>query len=767
MPATHPKNGEKWPGTDTYYWDPGKAPGEPGFVAPAGYVPPAGDKSPPAKSFDDYKTSHVDGKIKDNNGDPRHGGGNNKPDATLGELDGNGAKVDAAPVVLENFDGMDYETIYSRMQGVSENIAPGYNDTLHGVAQQIVKGMEDLKDGLATLESDGGWKGKTHDAVMANLEKSYDIPDELRKGALSLGVLSEYYSQTMSTNKHNILDQWQTYQDCLSWYPSETDTVKQYFNNFARDVMKNYYGPEINDIASHQPAVDSAATPDVGNAQGGDGNDDGGGTNGGGNGGSNSGGSNSGGGNNGGGNSGGPNSGGGNSGGGNSAPPPPPFSPPNLTANDPSGGSPGGGSPGGGSPGGGSPGDDSTSKQSFNPPATPELKSPALPSDPGDGSGSGSGSGSPTDTGTPGGTPPTMPTLGANSPQLPDLDGADDPSKTGASGTGAKFDPSKVLTDPKSIDAANKLFNDPKTADAAKKLFGDPKFADAAKTLFGDGAKGLLGNPKALDAAKTLFGDPEAADAARTLFGDPDTAKSAQQLLNDPHLGDLAKNLKDSGALQANGLSPLDSTDGTDATERNRSLLGQPGLSNAASGIPGLAAGTATSPSDGASSLIGGIMDGVNQIVQTAQQGATPQPPGFGGGPGIDGAPGGPGDHASAGAGGGHGGGPGGGGAAGPGKLHLAGAGAPVAAANFTPATHAGVLHSAGDPAQAGSSGGGAPSGGGHGGGGKSGEAKDHKGSKALRGNHNGQDLIGQPNAVVSVIGDDGADGGPGWSVDT
>jgi hypothetical protein len=90
-----------------------------------------------------------------------------------------------------------------------------------------------------------------------------------------------------------------------------------------------------------------------------------------------------------------------------------------------------------------------------------------------------------------------------------------------------------------------------------------------------------------------------------------------------------------------------------------------------------------------------------------------------------------------------------------------------VAAANFSPSAHAGGVHPGSDSAQAGASGGGAPSGGGHGGGAKGGEAKDHKGNKALRGSHNGQDLIGQPDAVVSVIGDDGADGGPGWSMDT
>jgi hypothetical protein len=718
MPVTHPKNGEKWPGTDTYYWDPGKAPGEPGFVAPEGWVPPEGTKTPPAKSFDDYKRDHVDGKIKDNNGDPRHGGGNNKPDATIGELGGNGAKVQAAPVVLENFDGMDYETIRSRLMNVSENIAPGYNDTLRGVAQQIVKGVSDLQNRLETLESDGGWKGKTHDAAIANLTQSYAVPDELRKGAFSLGVLSEYYSQTMSTNKHNILDQWQTYQDCLSFYPNETDTVKQYFNNFARDVMKNYYSPQINDIANHQPTVDSEATPDVGDASGGHDNN------------------------------GGDNNGGGNYG---SPPPfsPPPFSPPNLSANDPTGGSTGGGSPTGGTSGG-----DNTPKQSFNP---PNLELPKPPSE----SGHGSGSGSPADTGKSIGGPPVMPGLGANMPKPPDLGGIDDPSKPGgAPGTGATFDPSKVLDDPKSIEAAKKLLADPKTADAAKKIFGDPKFADAAKTLFGDRSKGLLGDPKALEAAATLFGDPEAAEAVKTLFGDPDTAKAAQQLLNDPHLGDISKGLKDSGAFDDKGLPELDSTGGREAADPNRSLLSQSGLNNAASAVPGLS--STGGASDGLGGLIGSVFDGVNQIVQTAQQGANPQPAGFGGGAGVDGPAAGPTDRAG-GPGAGH---ASGGGAAGPGKLHLAGAGAPVAA-NFATAAHPFAMGSPIDTTQSGSGGGAPMGGGGAGSGGKGGEGKDHKGNKALRGSQQGQDLIGQPDAVVSVIGEDGDAGGPSWSVDT
>lgn len=668
-------------------------------------------------SFDEYRKDHVDGKIKDNNGDPRNGGGNNKPDATLDELNGNGAKVEAVPVVLEYFDNMDYEAIYDSMVGVAEHIAPRYVDTLHDVAQQIVKGMSDLKDRLETLESERGWRGKTHDAAIANLSKSYDVPEELRKGALALGVLSEYYSQCMSTNKHNIVHQRQTYDECLRWYPNEHNTVKHYFNNFARDVMKNYYSPQIRDIANRHPAIGSTQSPDVGPPVGGDGNN-----------GRKRDGHNQ-----------------------RSNHSPPPFPPPNVAA-DPSGEQSRANSSGG----------NDTPRQSFSPPPPPDVKSPHLPAEPGNEFESGAGGSSP-QSGIPGGTPPTMPSLGAATPRLPEFGGPDSPALPSAPGSGATFDPSKVLTDPKSIAAADKLFSDPKTADAAKKLFGDPKLADAARTLFGGDAKGLLGDPKALDAARTLFSDPEAADAVKTLFGDPDTARAAQKLLNDPHLSDLSTALKDSGALREAGLPELTPVETARGDDSARSLLGPSALSpsdiNNAARIPGVATG---SSSAGGGSFISEILEGVNQIVQTAVQGAPPQSTGFSSGTPFEGGQGGPGNQSGGGSGGaavGSG--------AGVGKPQLSAFGAPVAAANFSPTMPAGVLHPDIAPAQAGYPGGGAPASGGQGGGGKGGEGKDHKGNKALRSGDNGNKLIGQPDAVVSVIGEDGPDWGQGWNVAT
>jgi hypothetical protein len=111
---------------------------------------------------------------------------------------------------------------------------------------------------------------------------------------------------------------------------------------------------------------------------------------------------------------------------------------------------------------------------------------------------------------------------------------------------------------------------------------------------------------------------------------------------------------------------------------------------------------------------------------------------------------------------------------AGPGGAHAGGGGAGIGGRGLDPSRPAGVpvaglgkgpaladvgasrLGAPGQAAGAGGSGSGAPPGGG---GGQRGPAgKEHKANKALRRKRNGEIVIGEPDAVVPVIGDDGAD---------
>ena len=107
------------------------------------------------------------------------------------------------------------------------------------------------------------------------------------------------------------------------------------------------------------------------------------------------------------------------------------------------------------------------------------------------------------------------------------------------------------------------------------------------------------------------------------------------------------------------------------------------------------------------------------------------------------------------GTGGGHGGGGGGAGIGSQGRETLSPAGAPVAAATKETEFPGAASARPGAPVGAGGSpGGGSPGGGGGGQRGPGG--KEHKANKALRRKKNGELVLGEVDAVVPVIGDDG-----------
>jgi hypothetical protein len=192
-------------------------------------------------------------------------------------------------------------------------------------------------------------------------------------------------------------------------------------------------------------------------------------------------------------------------------------------------------------------------------------------------------------------------------------------------------------------------------------------------------------------------------------------------------------------------------------------LSGLSGLGSSASGLSGL--GRLASPSAGAggasglgnqlSSALGPASDALKQAESAAQHGGGAP----GGIPGLD--PKGLNAANGGGPGGAHAGG-GGAGLGGRGLDPSRPAGVPIAGVGKGPAFAEVGATRLGAPGQtagaaAGGSGSGAPPGGG--GGGQRGPAgKEHKANKALRRKRNGELVIGEPDAVVPVIGDDGPD---------
>ena len=180
--------------------------------------------------------------------------------------------------------------------------------------------------------------------------------------------------------------------------------------------------------------------------------------------------------------------------------------------------------------------------------------------------------------------------------------------------------------------------------------------------------------------------------------------------------------------------------------------------------------GLAGSPSSGTSGLSSALGQGANGLAQPLQQALGAAQQGQGGAPAVGApaggapalAPNGMNALAKPGAGpGGHGGGGGGAGIGSMGRDTLsplgAPVGAPVGAASKGTELPGSGLSRPGVPAGAGGSSGGAPPPGG-GGGQRGSTGKEHKANKALRRTKNGELVIGEVDAVVPVIGDDGPD---------
>ena len=179
------------------------------------------------------------------------------------------------------------------------------------------------------------------------------------------------------------------------------------------------------------------------------------------------------------------------------------------------------------------------------------------------------------------------------------------------------------------------------------------------------------------------------------------------------------------------------------------------GSGNPLGGAPGSPA--TGSGASGLTSELGQAADGLEQPLQQALGAAQNHPGGAPGGGGPDLGPKGLDALANSGAGPGHAGGGGGAGIGSQGHATLSPPGAPVAAVGKGTDVPGSALARPGAPVGAGGSPGGAPPGGG-GGGQRGSTSKEHKASKALRRKKNGELVIGEADAVVPVIGDDGPD---------
>jgi len=593
-------------------------------------------------------------------------------------------------VVLENPGDATFASMLEDFAGADTLLGSAQSTAWQHIAGNMLDAFTEFQQGLATLEDQGGWVGKTHDAAKANITQSFAQLTTLIGGINSQSALLDSFGRTVFQTQWYFKNWDPEYQEDLAKWPNEADQVNQGFDSFAQKVITTVYQPNIQEIAQQNPGFTSAQQMSVGDI---------------------------------------------------------PTTP--TTPNDPTGSPSGGDGP-------------TPSAPNFNAPSTAGgggpngSNSPAIPN-------MDSVTGAPGNVGSAltspvGGFDGAGSTAGFDPSQLPGAASIRAASPTGAPTDG--FDPSQ-LPGAGSIGAGSTGAGSigALTSTGAPTDGFDPSQLPGAGSI-GAGSVGALtptGAPSdGIDPSQfpgaTNIGAPDPSQVDPFSSSDPNGAA----LLTNPSgtptvpgdnpvdssglsgLGNLGSGLSGVGSSSGGGLSGVGSPSGS----------GLSGVGSSSGGGPAGAASGASGLGSQLGSAVGPAADALKQATSAGQPpGGMPDldPKNFNAANGAD-------------PDGAHAGGGGGAGIGGRGLDPSRPGGVPVANATRGPAL-AGAPRlgvPGGEAAGAGGSGAGAPPGGG---GGQRGPAgKEHKANKALRRKRNGELVIGEPDAVVPVIGDDGAD---------
>ena len=173
-----------------------------------------------------------------------------------------------ATVVVEDLRNVSFQSMYDTFKEADDFVANGHPEAWADIAANIVDATTLFRQQLAAQEELEDWKGKTHDAALANVTQSLVEPQAVANGANALGVLLSAFQDTVFQTKWYMTFNEPTYASALQQYPNQTDLVKQTYDSFASTVMTKVWAPNIEKIASgnpgftpDQPTDDSLAPP--------------------------------------------------------------------------------------------------------------------------------------------------------------------------------------------------------------------------------------------------------------------------------------------------------------------------------------------------------------------------------------------------------------------------------------------------------------------------------------------------------------------------
>ena len=162
-----------------------------------------------------------------------------------------------ASVILENPDGATFDSMSSMFANASDFVGSDQSQRWQDIGTAMLTAITTFKQDITTLDDKGDWKGKTHDAAMANLTQSLAEPQALVDGIGNLSALLNAFTDTIFQT-HWYFKNWNDpYQADLKRWPLHADEVRAGFDSFAKAVITTVYQPNIQEIAAANPAFSS------------------------------------------------------------------------------------------------------------------------------------------------------------------------------------------------------------------------------------------------------------------------------------------------------------------------------------------------------------------------------------------------------------------------------------------------------------------------------------------------------------------------------
>jgi hypothetical protein len=167
---------------------------------------------------------------------------------------------------IEPFENWSFTQIYNAMHdasstptysgGLGKNIGDAWRD----VNRTILQDRNTYDDAIQGVESQGGWTGKTHDAVWDNIQQYLPEIDNLYNAVDALAILFDTFDKTIFQTRWYLENYKQDYDKDKAQYPHFADQIEQNYSGVAQQVMAKVYVPGLQFIKENNPAF-SGQTP--------------------------------------------------------------------------------------------------------------------------------------------------------------------------------------------------------------------------------------------------------------------------------------------------------------------------------------------------------------------------------------------------------------------------------------------------------------------------------------------------------------------------